>query len=79
MRRLFVAGRGGDGGLLGGDRLGDGGRALDLGDPRLAQGVQVAVLVADVAIVKESIPSPMLARSPAEISCTFWANWSGLM
>ena len=39
----------GDGGLLGGDRLGDGRRALDLGDARLAQRLEVAVLVADVA------------------------------
>ena len=36
-------------GLLGGHGLGDRGRALDLGDPRLAERLEVAVLVADVA------------------------------
>ena len=44
-----------------------------LGKPRIAE-VKRTAAIAEAVATKESIPSPMFARSPLEISCTFCAN-----
>ncbi len=73
----FPLGVGGsDRGFHGGDRLGDGGGFFTSAIRGLPSASRYWCLSRMSRMVKESMPRPMLARSPAEISCTFWANWS---